>query len=209
MMDSQYLRAPGAGESMALGDLTLPGIITSIEVRGQYEIVKKKVVGLSGSDKFGYGYNDAQVTITLEILPPDAMGQVKQIEGVFKNAFGAAGKSKPLRVINPLLDSKDVTNVLFVTFKVFEGNEDDSLLCTLELLEFEPLARIQGRKQRVTVGTGPRALPTGKPAGAPGSTQGAAPVNSVVANFEAGLTNSVRRLTPGAPPLLRRPTFPI
>lgn len=158
-MDTQYLQAPGAGEHLALGDLQLPGVVTSIEVRGQYEIEKKKVAGLSGTTKMGHGYNDAQVTVSLEILPPDEEGQVKQIEAVFKAAFGVGGKPKPLRVVNPLLDSRDVTSVLFAGFTVLQGNEGEGLLCHLELLEFEPLPRKKELKQRQRVVRGPNALP--------------------------------------------------
>jgi hypothetical protein len=197
-MDTQYLRAPGAGEGIKLGGLSLPGVVTSIEVRGQYEVEKKKVQGLSGTNKLGRGYNDAQVTITLEVLPGETTttAQVKEIERVFKNAFGTAGKPKPVRVVNPLLDSKDVYSVLFVGFAVRQGNEDDSLPCTLELLEFEPLVRAAERKETRQVVTGPQALPTGETPGdgtsATTGTSASGQISLEERAFIAGLNTAFR-----------------
>lgn len=196
-MDTQYLRAPGAGENLALGDLELPGVVTSIEVRGQYEIEKKKVAGLSGTNKLGHGYNDAQVTVNLEILPPDENGQVKQIEAVFKAAFGEGGKPKPIRCVNPLLDSRDVTSVLFAGFTVRQGNEGEGLLCQLELLEFEPLARKNELKQKQKVVTGPNALPI------PAVSATYTPPKATIGDFfGAGVSHGVALGEGKAPPLM-------
>lgn len=163
-MSTQYL-AFNAHDPILLDGLTLPGVVTNIEVRGQYEIEKKKREGLSGSDKFGHGYNDAQITITLEVLPPDELAQIGQIEKAFKNAFGAAGKPKPIRIVNSLLDKRDITAVLFQGFSTIQGNQDDSLLCEIGLLEYEPLARKRESQQGRQVVTGPQALPTGETVG--------------------------------------------
>lgn len=199
---TQYLRAAGPNESIVLDGTLLPGIVTDINVTGRYEIEKKKVAGRDGTNKLGRGYNDAKVAITLVILPPDEHAQVKQIEKAFKASFGAGGAPKVIRIVNQLLDDKDVYNVLFEEFSVRQGSEDDSLLCTINLIEYEPIGAAGAAsrlKQQEKLVYGPRGLPTGETA-APGPTQEANAVNSIQANFEAGLTNSVRRLTPGAPP---------
>lgn len=196
-MDTQYLRAPGAGEGFMLGGLELPGVVTSIEVRGQYEIEKKKVAGLSGTNKLGHGYNDAQVTVELEILPPDENRQVKDMEAVFKAAFGVGGRPKPVRVVNPLLDSRDVTSVLFVNFTTRQGNDGEGLLGTLELLEFEPLPRKQELKQKQKVVTGPNALPI--PAVSASYTR---PKATTADFLDAGLAHGGAQALGKAPPLM-------
>ena len=158
---TQYLRAAGPDESIKLSGFgELPGIVTDIEVSGRYKIEAKKVEGRDGSIKIGHGYNDAKVTISLEILPPDEWGQVKQIEKAFKNAFGAAGHPKPMRIVNRLCDAKDVYTVLFEAFTVRQGNEDEALEGTLELLEYEPgPASGAGKGSQPRVVSGPNALP--------------------------------------------------
>ena len=158
---TQYLRAAGTDESIRLSGFgELPGIVTDIEVSGRYKIETKKVEGRDGSNKIGHGYNDAKVTITLEILPPNEWGQVKQIEKAFKNAFGAAGHPKPIRIVNSLCDAKDVYTVLFEAFTVRQGSEDDALIGTLELLEYEPgPASGAGKGSQPGVVSGPNALP--------------------------------------------------
>ena len=91
-MTTQYLRAAGPDESIKLSGFgELPGIVTDIEVSGRYKIEAKKVEGRDGSNKIGHGYNDAKVTISLEILPPDEWGQVKQIEKGVQKCFWCGG----------------------------------------------------------------------------------------------------------------------
>lgn len=185
---TQYLQTGGVDERVALaGYGDLPGIVTNIEVRGQYQIEKKKREGISGSDKLGHGYNDAEVAITLEVLPPDEWGQIAQIEKAFKNAFGAAGKPKAVRITNPLLDSRDITSVLFQSFTTAQGNEDESLLCTINLVEYESLPRKQELKLKPKVVTGPQGLSTGEPGGGGGGANAATDQPpSVAESFAAG-----------------------
>lgn len=201
-MDTQYLRTAGPNEAITLsGYGRLPGVVTNMEVRGRYEIEKQKVEGRNGTNKLGRGYNDAQVLITLEILPPDEYEQVKQIEKAFKNAFGAAGKPKPIRVVNRLLDAKDVHTILFQGFTVVQGNEDDSLLCTLEFLEFEP-GPARGAQNKPQVVTGPQAVPVAE---TQGGGAGGAPAQPEEGAFAAG-TNAALRVGNAVPNALGLPS---
>ena len=148
---TQYLKFV-AGEAIKLDGLTLPGIVTDIEITGEFDLERKRLEGRSFRTALAKGYKDAVVLISLEILPPDAEAQVKQIEAAFKINYAGA-KPKPQRIVNPLLDARGVTAVLFKRFVTRQGSEDDALLCTLEFAEYEPLiGRIEGSAKPPTKG---------------------------------------------------------
>ena len=77
--------------------------------------------------------------------------------------------------MNPLLDARGVTAVLFKRFVTRQGSEDDALRCTLEFAEYEPLiGRIEGGKKPPTK-AGEQALPNGQGGGGGGGAASATP----------------------------------
>lgn len=171
---SQYLRFV-AGESINLDGLTLPGIVTGTEVTGDFDLEKKRLEGTSFRTKLSKGYKDAVVVISLEILPGDTPvgAQIKQIEAAFKVNYAGA-KPKPQRIVNPHLDARGVTTVLFKRFVTRETNEDDAVLATLEFVEYEPLVAKTERGRTPPTTSGPQALPAGQAGGGAGAGGAAA-----------------------------------
>lgn len=162
---SQYLRFV-VGESMRLDGKVLPGVVTDIEVTSVFDLEKKRLEGTSFRNKMAKGYKDAVVVVTLEILPGDTPveAQIKQIEASFKINY-AGGKPKPQRIVNPHLDARGVTSVLFNRFVTKESNEDDAVIAILEFTEYEPIiVSAEGGTPPPTV-SGPQSLPAGQAGG--------------------------------------------
>ena len=160
---TQYLKFV-AGEAIKLDGATLPGIVTDIDIVGEFDLERKRLEGRSFRTALAKGYKDAVVVVTLEVLPPNAEAQVKQIEAAFKINYAGA-KPKPQRIVNPLLDARGVTAVLFKRFRTRQTSEDDALLCELEFAEFEPLiGKLEGSAKPATI-AGQQGLPSGQTGG--------------------------------------------
>lgn len=178
---SQYLSFV-AGEAISLDGATLPGIVTDIEITGAFDLEKKRLEGTSFKNKLSKGYKDAVVVIALELLPPETDAQVKQIEAAFKINYAGA-KPKPQRIVNPHLDARGVTTVLFNRFVSRQGSEDDAVRCTLEFTEYEPLVTKAERGRAPPTVAGQQGLPSGQASGAGGA---AAPKNPALQGIADG-----------------------
>lgn len=134
---TQYL-AFNRNDPVRLAGATLPGVITDIEIDAELKLEKKHLEDKSGSVKLPHGFADATVTISLSILPPDAERQVKTLEAAFKKGEGV-GRVTVYRIVNPFLDSRGITSVVFQRLNTKQGSEDEEILCTLTLVEYEPV----------------------------------------------------------------------
>lgn len=185
---TQYLTFV-AGEAISLDGAILPGIVTRIEVDGVLELEKKRLEGSSMKVKMARGFHDATVTLTLEILPPDADAQVKQLEAAFKKNY-ASKAPKPMRIVNPRLDSRGITSVLFRRLHTVDGNEDDAVVATCEFVEYIPQIVNAENANKPPVKAGEQALPSGQ-AGAGGA---AAPKNPALQGLADGSGTARRTL---------------
>ncbi len=164
---SQYLSFV-AGEAISLDGGVLPGIVTGIDITGEFDVERKRLEGRSFRLALAKGYKDAVVIVTLELLPPDEMGQVKALEAAFKINFAGA-KPKPQRIVNPFLDARGVTAVLFKRLVTRQTNQDDALLCELTFVEFEPVIGSLEARNKPATKAGQQALPSGQGGGGGGA----------------------------------------
>lgn len=178
---TQYL-ALNQGDAIKLDGTTLPGVVTGIDVSAEFDVERKRLEGKSFRAALLKGYKDAEVIITLEVLPPDEIAQIKQLEAAFKINYAQA-KVTPQRVVNPLLDARGVTAVLFKRLVTRQTNDDEALLCELTFAEFEPLiGKLEG-KSRLAIKEGQQALPSGQSGGG-GAADG---VSSTPSQAQGGL----------------------
>ena len=179
---TQYLRF-NQGDAIRLDGKTLPGVVTGIEITGEFDVERKRLEGKSFRTALAKGYKDAEVTITLEILPPDELGQLRALEAAFKINYAGA-KPRPQRVVNPFIDACGVTAVLFKRLVRRQANDDEAILAELIFVEFEPLIGKADGSRPATVG-GPQGLPTGQDGGG-GGGGGASQPSSAARGTAAG-----------------------
>lgn len=169
---TQYL-AINQGDAIKLDGTTLPGVVTGIEVSAEFDVERKRLEGKSFRAALAKGYKDAEVVITLEVLPPDEIAQIKVLEAAFKVNYANA-KPIPQRIVNPHLDARGVTAVLFKRLVTRETSDDEAMLCDLLFAEFEPLiGKLEGKSKPATQ-SGPQALPSGQSGGGAGGGGAAA-----------------------------------
>lgn len=193
---TQYL-AFNVNDPVKLGGSALPGVVTSLKVRGRFEVEKKHMEGTSGSANLPKGFRDAAVEITLEILPGDVSieAQIKQLEAAFKQ--GGVNTAKPMRIVNRHLDARGITKVLFVGLDTEDGDEWDSTLATLSFVEYEQMNVKAETSASTPVVTGP-AGNLNADAGS-GGGGGANQQPSIVDSFAGGNTQGSIDARPSAP----------
>lgn len=208
-METQYLSF-NTNDPIRLDGLTLPGVVTRLEVDGVLELEKKRLEGSSLNVKMARGFHDATVMINLEILPPDTDGQVKLLESAFKKNYASASP-KPLRIVNPRLDSRSITSVLFRRLNTVDGNEDEAVIATVEFVEYEvAVGKLEGKSKPATQ-SGPQALPSGQSGGGgaagggsstPSEAQGGLGRGSSEASTALNIIPNTLGLPSNAPPFL-------
>ena len=180
-MSSRYLRFR-ADEAVKVGALTLPGVVTGIEVDGELEIEEQALEDISGAVKLVKGFKDAKVVITLEVLPDDGLTveqQVASIESAFKvdSAEGSIeGKIQPYRMVNTHLDARNIQEVMFKRFVSRQGNDDEAVYCDLHFAEYAPVvADIEAKIKASQTSGQASGVGVNEGGAAGGGTPGAAP----------------------------------
>lgn len=191
---TQYLAFNG-DDPIRLDGLTLPGVMTGLKVRGNFEVEKKRMEGTSGSANLPKGFRDAAVEITLELLPPDLEGQIKSLEGAFKQ--GGVNTARPMRIVNKHLDARGVVRVLFTGLDTEDGSEWDSTLATLSFVEYEQMNVKSELKAATPVVTGPAANLNADAGGDGGASQQPSIVDSAAAGAGQGAADAAPPATPG------------
>lgn len=123
-----------------LGDITLPGIPESLDIRRNLRVIDIWVQSRSGRGKAPMGWEDAEITLNLRLVDePGATvyDQVAQIERLFTTP-DAHGRPKVFRIVNPHTRARGVNEVIFEDFVTQEDNRDDTIRAKLVLLEWLP-----------------------------------------------------------------------
>ena len=198
-MDTQYLRGAGVGEVITLSGLgAIPGVVTNMRVRGNFEVEKKRMEGTSGSANLPKGFRDAAVEISLELLPPNLEGQIKSLEAAFKQ--GGVNTARPLRIVNKHLDARGITSVLFVGLDTEEGSEWDSVSATLSFTEYEQMNVTAETRASTPVVSGPAANLNADMGGGGGGASAAGQPPSIAESFASGAGKGAADAKPSETP---------
>jgi len=113
-----------------------------MRIKQALKIDEIEIKGRSGKIKQPIGYQDAQITIDLEICNKEEGGKVletarerfEQIQGLFRPSREEI--QEPQEIVSTLTDACGIRQVLIKELEVHD-NELDYISCTLQLTEFE------------------------------------------------------------------------
>ena len=125
-----------------IGNITLPVPPRRMRIKQALKIDEIEIKGRSGKIKQPIGYQDAQITINLEICNKEEGGKVvetarerfEQIQGMFRPSRETI--QEPQEIVSTLTDACGIRQVLIKELEVHD-NELDYISCTLQLTEFE------------------------------------------------------------------------
>ena len=138
-----------------IGNITLPVPPRQMRIKQVLKIDEIEIKGRSGKIQQPTGYQDAQITIDLEICDKEEGGKVvetarerfEQIQGLFRSSREAI--QEPQEIVSTLTDACGIRQVLIKELEVHD-NELDFISCTLQLTEFESVEnqlKVQAQEQ--------------------------------------------------------------
>lgn len=137
--------------SVRLGSSSVPGILKSLRVRGSVLFDEAEVDGLSGTTKTPKGWEDAAVTLVVELLTDDTgncYDKLTRLDALFRGLDNNANP-KVLDVANPHITARGVERVVFAGLNSTETDADDVVEATLRFTEHRPVV-LRAEKQVAT-----------------------------------------------------------
>jgi len=156
------------GQTLVLGGKKLPGIMTSIRVRGELVYKAESKEGVTGRSYEITGWGDAEVEISL-VIPDD---EASTAEGATPSrytrsaAIVAAFKSvdtKGIPVIyaltHRLADAWKIKRLLFVECETSESADEDVIATNIKFVEYNPVVakKQEQKKEAQTASVAPAA----------------------------------------------------
>lgn len=146
-------------DTVKIGGVILPGIYKSMEVSQDAQVDEQDVEGSSRKPKQASGYDDAKITISLQLLDSmDGMTKEGKLQ-IIQNIFRAQGQEKP--VVHELVSThssiRGIMNVIVKSMSSKESNKKDEITVDLELLQYDTVtitAKKGKKKTSVSEGTG-------------------------------------------------------
>lgn len=135
---------------VSLNNVLIPGILKSQSIKGSVRFDEAEADGLSGKVKTPLGWEDADISLTMELCCDDnsnCYSKLAAINAIFKGADNG-GNPKVYDVVNQHTYARGINQVVFAGLDSSETDEDDVILVTLNFIEHLPLI-VQGEK-RVT-----------------------------------------------------------
>lgn len=125
------------GVVMLAGEI-LPGILKSQWVSSSVRFDEtKQDGGGSGKVKVAMGWEDADVSLTLELLTDDqstCYEKLSKINAIFKG-HDSGGRPGVYTVNNQLLTAMGIRQVIFAALEPMESDQDDVISCQLSFVE--------------------------------------------------------------------------
>lgn len=118
----------------------LPGLLVRLTVGGEVRFDESKADGLSGKKRTPLGWEDAAVSLDLDLLTDDdgsCYDKLSRLERLFKGS-GSHAAPKVLSVVNRHLRARGVSRVVFSGLSSRETNTDDTILASLTFKEHVP-----------------------------------------------------------------------
>ena len=125
-----------------IGSVTLPVPPRQMRIKQVLKIDEIEIKGRNGKIRQPIGFQDAQITIDLEICDKEEGGKVvetarerfEQVQRLFRSSRESL--PEPQEIVSTLTDACGIRQVLIKELEVHD-NEMDYISCTLQLTEFE------------------------------------------------------------------------
>jgi hypothetical protein len=181
MRDGMLTWADG---EVRLGSELLPGVFLDLSIRGAVRFDQSHKDSQSGKAKVPLGFEDADITITMELLcdeTGDCYSKLKAINKVFRSDNKA--NPKVYAVVNRHCAARGIQKVLFSGLDSFESEREDVITATLSFLEHMP-AVIRREKRATAAKVGQAPAVKAKPAASAAVVSD--PDNPFMAGLKAG-----------------------
>ena len=126
-------------DTIMIGGVLLPGLYKKVEVTTAAKIDEQEVEGSSTKPKQATGYEDAQISIELELH--DSENQTKEEKPtIVQNIFRIRGQELPevFSIVSTYTAIRNVDQVLIKSLNSQINNKKDMITITLELMEYIP-----------------------------------------------------------------------
>lgn len=137
-------------DSVKIGGVILPGIYKSMEISHEAKIDEQDVEGTSRKPKQATGYEDAKITISIQLLD-SADGTTKEEKlQVIQTLFRASGEEKPTvhELVSAHSSIRGIMNVIIKSMSSKESSKKDEITVELELLQYDTVTIKAKRKKK-------------------------------------------------------------
>ena len=129
-----------ADGEVRLGGNIVPGIFSGLSIGCEVMFDEAREDGKSGSTKTPMGWEDADITLTLDLLTDKASScyeKLTELNRIFKG-YDNGGNPKVLTVVNPHITARGIDDVVFKRLSSKEDNRTDVIVATLAFCEHNP-----------------------------------------------------------------------
>jgi hypothetical protein len=143
---------------LSLGGRLVPGILQSMTIAGQVRFDKAEQDGMSGKVKVPLGWEDADITLVVELLTEESStcySKLDELNRIFKGTDNG-GNPKIYDVVNPHALARGIERVVFSGLSSQETDQDDVISANLSFVEHvPPVTRVEARQAAKTTGGAP------------------------------------------------------
>lgn len=125
---------------ITLGGRIAPGILQSLLVAGRVRFDEAEQDGLSGKTKVPMGWEDADITLVVELVSEEAStcyDKLSEINAIFKGTDNG-GNPNVYDVVNAHTLARGIERVVFAGLTSQETDDDDVILANLAFIEHIP-----------------------------------------------------------------------
>jgi len=150
-----------------LDDMEAPGVLKALSVRGQIKYDETKMDGKSGQVRIPAGWEDADITVTVDLLTDDAgtcYQKLRRLDAIFKGADAQRETEqkqtitrppKVYTVINQHVNARGVRKVWFSGLASSETDDDDTIQAVMTFTESNnPAGKAEKRAQGTSAASG-------------------------------------------------------
>lgn len=137
-------------DTVKIGGVVLPGIYKSMEISHEAKIDEQDVEGSTRKPKQATGYEDAKITISVQLLDSvDGTTKEEKLQ-IIQELFRMAGAEKPTvhELVSAHSSIRGVMNVIIKSMSSKESNKKDEITVELELLQYDTVSIKAKRKKK-------------------------------------------------------------
>lgn len=120
-----------------IDSVILPGLLKSIEIKGDAQVDEQEVEGKSKKPKQATGYEDSKINIELILEDDDKMTRLDKLVTI-QQLFKRAGQEKPElhQIISEDIALRGISQVIFKSMTHKAENKKQQIAVTLEFWEY-------------------------------------------------------------------------
>ncbi|KAF1073426.1 hypothetical protein [Halodesulfovibrio sp. MK-HDV] len=125
---------------LKLGDTLVLGVLSRLSVDGKVRFDEAEQDGLSGKVKVPMGWDDAAVSVTMELLTDaesTCYDKLTSLSRLYKG-HDSGGNPMVYRTTNAHLAARNIDEIVFDGLNSSENNQSDSIIVSLRFVEHNP-----------------------------------------------------------------------